>query len=138
MISTTNTSSTPFTTPLRNNYGNEEEEAIQYVNAAMASTMGNGGRASAQVQTGDAAAPSDIINQCQFSNLAALRLPFPLKLYQMLDDAERQGYDNIVSWVPEGNGFIIYNPKELTNTVLPAYFRQTKYTSFTRQVHTLY
>lgn len=140
MISTTDNMTTPFTTPRRNNYGNEEEEAIQYVNAAMASTMGNGGRASTQLQVGSGgnkAAASDIINRCQFSNLSALRLPFPLKLYQMLDDADRQGYDDIVSWLPEGNGFIIYNPKELTNTVLPAYFRQTKYTSFTRQVRTL-
>jgi hypothetical protein len=60
-------------------------------------------------------------------------LPFPVKLHDMLHDAEKKGFQHIVSWLPEGNRFQIHDPEALTD-VLQVYFRQTKYKSFLRQL----
>eukprot|EP00934_Nitzschia_sp_Nitz4_P009220 Nitzschia sp. Nitz4//scaffold125_size66327//881//1378//NITZ4_006122-RA/size66327-snap-gene-0.1-mRNA-1//1//CDS//3329534586//9210//frame0 len=46
-------------------------------------------------------------------------LAFPFRLYDMLEDAERLGFDHIVSW---GASF--------TNEVLPKYFAESNYLSF--------
>ena len=33
------------------------------------------------------------------------RMPFPMKLYEMLEDADDQGFNDVVSWNKEGNDF---------------------------------
>lgn len=63
-----------------------------------------------------------------------VRLPFPCKVYDMLEDADGQGFDHIVSWNSEGNGFMVHNKDLFTNEIIPLYFNQTKYKSFQRQL----
>jgi len=58
---------------------------------------------------------------------------FPFRLHNMLDDAERTGHSHIVSWSPGGESFKIHLPKQLIN-VVQQYFRQSKLTSFLRQL----
>lgn len=60
--------------------------------------------------------------------------PFPEKLMDMLD---RESIDNrsVVSWLPHGRAFIVRQPKVFTSTTMPLYFRQSKLTSFQRQLN---
>lgn len=61
--------------------------------------------------------------------------PFPEKLHIMLDKVEEQGLDHIVSWHPHGRSFAVHRPKEFVAEIMPLYFKQTKLTSFQRQLN---
>lgn len=63
-----------------------------------------------------------------------VRLPFPCKVYDMLDDADQKGFQHIVAWNTEGTGFMVQNKELFTNEIVPLYFNQTKYKSFQRQL----
>lgn len=58
--------------------------------------------------------------------------PFPLKLHQLLED---QRYPDIISWQPHGRCFILRKPQEFLTKVMTRYFKQTKLTSFQRQLN---
>eukprot|EP00980_Cylindrotheca_fusiformis_P028958 scaffold22680_cov107-Cylindrotheca_fusiformis.AAC.27 len=58
-------------------------------------------------------------------------MQFPWKVYAMLDDSEAEGYDNIVSWDGD-NGFKVHDKNAFVTKIVPRYFSQTKYRSFTR------
>jgi hypothetical protein len=62
---------------------------------------------------------------------------FPLKLYFMLLDAEKQGKSNIVSFSSDGSAFAIHDMKAFMEDILPTYFfaKQSKLVSFVRQVN---
>lgn len=59
---------------------------------------------------------------------------FPGKLHDMLDYAEKEGLDHIVSWTSDGTAFTIHKPKEVIS-ILPMFFGHTKYRSFHRQLN---
>jgi hypothetical protein len=61
-------------------------------------------------------------------------LPFPYKLYNMLEDVEKHGKEHIVSWMPSGRSFQVHNSSDFVNQVAPFYFNLTKYKSFKRQL----
>jgi hypothetical protein len=61
--------------------------------------------------------------------------PFPLKLHRMLEDAEKLDVSKVVSWNCHGRAFTVHDPKIFVKVVLPMYFRQTKLTSFQRQLN---
>jgi hypothetical protein len=65
------------------------------------------------------------------------KLPFPWKLHMLLDEAQRMGYQDIVSWDADGNSFRVHKPIEFCESILVRYFRQSKYESFTRQCERL-
>jgi hypothetical protein len=60
---------------------------------------------------------------------------FPYILYRLLEDAERDGYESIVSWRPCGQAFKVIKRDEFMKEVLPRYFKLTKYKSFIRQLN---
>lgn len=62
-------------------------------------------------------------------------MSFPLKLHAILDQVEEDGLAHVISWQSHGRCFLIHNPKEFTDYVMPKYFRQTKLTSFQRQLN---
>jgi hypothetical protein len=62
-------------------------------------------------------------------------VPFPDKLHHMLTEVSKEGLDHIVSWQPHGRCFVVHKAKEFVTTVMPKYFRQTKLTSFQRQLN---
>lgn len=62
-------------------------------------------------------------------------VPFPSKLHVMLSKVEDDGLSDIVSWQPHGRCFIVHKPKEFVSKVMPSYFRQSKLTSFQRQLN---
>ena len=63
------------------------------------------------------------------------RVPFPMKLFQMLEDTERDGNEWICSWSVDGTCFKVHNTHAFVDKVMPKYFRQTRYKSFQRQCH---
>ena len=44
-------------------------------------------------------------------------------------------FEEIISWLPHGHSFLIYDKKKFTETILPIYFKGTKYESFTRKLN---
>jgi len=62
-------------------------------------------------------------------------MSFPMKLHAILDQVEEDGLSHVMSWQPHGRCFVIHKPKEFTDYVMPKYFRQTKLTSFQRQLN---
>lgn len=60
-------------------------------------------------------------------------VPFPWKLHEMLEAAEKEDFMSIVSWLPDSTSFKVYRIDVFVRDILPIYFRQTKYKSFQRQ-----
>ena len=46
-------------------------------------------------------------------------VPFPERLYNMLKQAENEGFEEIVSWSPHGRCFIVHQPKQFVDEVMP-------------------
>lgn len=59
--------------------------------------------------------------------------PFPEKLHELLTN-ESDSLD-VVGWLPHGRAFIVRKPKDFTESIMGKYFRQTKLTSFQRQLN---
>ena len=66
-----------------------------------------------------------------------LRQPFPVKVYEMLENAEKKRFSHIVSWNETGTGFMVHDKDHFTKEIVPHYFNLTKYKSFQRQVSSL-
>ncbi|KAG5183423.1 HSF-type DNA-binding-domain-containing protein, partial [Tribonema minus] len=54
---------------------------------------------------------------------------FPRRLYELLQEEDA----SVVSWIKNGEGFIINDMDTFVNTTLVKYFQHNKYTSFQRQ-----
>jgi hypothetical protein len=61
--------------------------------------------------------------------------PFPEKLHEMLSKAVSEAFDHIVSWHPHGRSFAVHQPKRFVIEVMPLFFKQSKLTSFQRQLN---
>jgi len=60
---------------------------------------------------------------------------FPFKLFRMLDEAEKKGDDDIVSFLPNGLGFAIHKPREFVTEIMRKYFTTCRMSSFQRQLN---
>lgn len=60
---------------------------------------------------------------------------FPYKVHLMLENAERENYSHIVSWVKNGTAFKVHDSNAFVEQVLPMFFDQSKYESFRRQLN---
>ncbi len=58
--------------------------------------------------------------------------PFPVKLHQLLEEGK---YPDVISWQPHGRCFLLRKPHEFLTKVMTKYFKQTKLTSFQRQLN---
>jgi hypothetical protein len=56
---------------------------------------------------------------------------FPQKLFDILENPE---HADILKWLPGGKAFIIMDKKRFATEILPVYFKQTQFTSFTRKL----
>ena len=75
-----------------------------------------------------------IVQQQQHANHHPMKMKtFPWKLHEMLELADQEGYETIVSWLPDGRSFKVYHPKEFVAKIMPNFFLQSKYKSFQRQ-----
>jgi len=59
---------------------------------------------------------------------------FPQKLHSMLMDLEKQGRQDIASFVYDGRAFMIHDAERFVRDVIPTYFKMTTLSSFQRQV----
>ncbi|GKY96713.1 hypothetical protein MPSEU_000630800 [Mayamaea pseudoterrestris] len=59
---------------------------------------------------------------------------FPSKLYRILEEVERDGSSDIVSFTAGGTAFTIHNTSKFTSQILPKYFRHGRMSSFKRQL----
>lgn len=59
---------------------------------------------------------------------------FPMKLHLLLSQVEADGLADIISWQPHGRAFKIHDRNKFVETVMPNFFRQTKFESFRRQL----
>jgi len=46
-----------------------------------------------------------------------------------------EAHSEVIAWLPHGQAFVIYQKQKFVNDVLPRYFKQTKYTSFTQKLN---
>jgi len=61
---------------------------------------------------------------------------FPHKMYDLLEDVERKGLDDIVSWLPDGKSFKIHSQFGFEQSIMPMYFSgMSSYKSFRRQLN---
>jgi hypothetical protein len=56
-------------------------------------------------------------------------------LYRLLAEAERKESTHIVSFTPDQKAFMIHDRDAFMNDVAPKYFRQSRFTSFVRQLN---
>jgi len=68
-------------------------------------------------------------------NRGGVTEPFPEKLHRMLSDVERDGITDVVSFFSHGRAFAIHKPRRFVREIMPHYFRQTRLTSFQRQLN---
>ncbi|KAL9187739.1 hypothetical protein ACHAXT_006117 [Thalassiosira profunda] len=60
---------------------------------------------------------------------------FPRKLYAMLEHAAATEHAAAASWVDDGRAFAIHDREAFLADLVPRFFKQTKYRSFTRQLN---
>jgi len=61
--------------------------------------------------------------------------PFPERLHRMLSEVEEKGNSDIVSWHAHGRAFGVHDPTRFVEEVLPKYFKQSRLSSFQRQLN---
>mmetsp|Transcript_46610 Transcript_46610/g.113548 ORF Transcript_46610/g.113548 Transcript_46610/m.113548 type:complete len:611 (-) Transcript_46610:285-2117(-) len=77
----------------------------------------------------------DPLQQQKKKRRGGVSISFPMKLHAVLERMDTDGYSSILSWQPHGRSFKIHKPREFTEYVMPHYFRQSKLTSFQRQLN---
>jgi HSF-type DNA-binding len=77
----------------------------------------------------------DLQEELAMKRKGGVAIPFPLKLHEMLDQIEADGLSHVISWQAHGRAFMVHDPKEFVSHVMPKYFKQTKLTSFQRQLN---
>jgi hypothetical protein len=70
----------------------------------------------------------------QYKALIQKDYQFPWKLHEMLERSSIDDYDDIVSWQPGDYCFKVHDPQKFMS-ILPRFFKQTKYKSFQRQLN---
>jgi hypothetical protein len=62
----------------------------------------------------------------------SLTLPFVSQLMKVLS---MKKYSHIIAWTPDGKSFTILRPSVFASEILPKFFKDSKYASFTRKLH---
>merc|ERR1719350_138816 len=57
-----------------------------------------------------------------------------MKLHQIIERSEIDGYSDVISWLPHGRAFRIYDPNAFVTRLMSSYFCIPKFTSFLRQL----
>lgn len=60
---------------------------------------------------------------------------FPKKLYRIIEEAKKNGQEDIISFFPHGRAFAIHKPQEFVSEIMPKYMSTTRLSSFQRQLN---
>jgi hypothetical protein len=71
------------------------------------------------------------------SGKGGVKIPFPIKLFQILEqiDIHNPELAPVVSWQPHGRSFRVHDLEKFKERILPEFFNDSQYTSFTRQLN---
>jgi hypothetical protein len=61
--------------------------------------------------------------------------PFPERLHRLLSEVEAAGLSHIISFTEDGQAFKIHKPEEFFRRIVQVYFKQTRLSSFKRQLN---
>jgi len=61
--------------------------------------------------------------------------PYPEKLHRMLEEVQKSGKDDIISFFSHGRAFAVHDPDRFTSEIMPQYFKQSRLSSFQRQLN---
>jgi len=61
--------------------------------------------------------------------------PFPEKLHRLLTEVEAIGLTDVISFIANGKAFAIHKPDKFFKEIVPKYFRQSRLSSFKRQLN---
>jgi HSF-type DNA-binding len=110
--------------------------ALDSAAAAGAAAVSSAAAASALASTSAASNYSSNNNSSSNNNNNNPIPPqFPLQLHVMLSNAHAGGYNDVCSWQPHGRAFLVKDRQRFVGEVLPIYFRQSKFSSFQRQLN---
>eukprot|EP00797_Seminavis_robusta_P005398 Sro1357_g265760.2 (309) ;mRNA; r:12960-13886 len=62
-------------------------------------------------------------------------IKFPATLHSILCTIEQEGRGDVASFVPDGSGFIVHDPKAFVREYLSRHFKSSTFSSFQRQVN---
>ncbi len=60
---------------------------------------------------------------------------FPWKLHELLEQVEKDGMAQIVSWLPGGKAFKVHKKEEFCSKIMPHYFASNKYKTWQRSLN---
>ena len=60
---------------------------------------------------------------------------FPIKLYRIIHETEKNGDGHILSFSPSGLSVMIHKPEEFVKKIMPKYFTSSRLSSFQRQLN---
>jgi HSF-type DNA-binding len=90
--------------------------------------IGLGGPISHQTEVASSARPDKVKKDGVFE-------PFPARLHRLLTEAEAAGQSSIISFSEDGRAFFIHKPAKFFRDICNLYFRQSRLSSFKRQLH---
>jgi hypothetical protein len=64
-----------------------------------------------------------------------VKYEFPVKLFRILQDMDKENRKDIISWLPSGDSFRIHDVEKFSKDVLPTYCNGIQYKSFIRNIN---
>ena len=61
--------------------------------------------------------------------------PFPTRLFTMLEECQRRGFEDVIGWQPGGESFRVYKADRFAAEIAGDFFSLKKYKSFLRQLN---
>jgi len=61
--------------------------------------------------------------------------PFPTRLFTMLEESQRRGFEDVISWQPGGESFRVHKADRFAAEIAGDFFALRKYKSFLRQLN---
>lgn len=62
-------------------------------------------------------------------------IQFPWKLHELLEQTEKDGKADVISWLPGGKSFKVHKKEEFCRDIMPAYFNSSKYKTWQRSLN---